>query len=287
MSSKIIFGTANFNQIYGVKKHKVPLKELKKIFEKFKKKKSVKFDTSPNYGNSQKILGEYKKGRVKIFSKIGRTPERISTLKLKKYLRSTFEKTLKNLRVKKIEGVLIQNAQILLSNNGKEIYQFLYELKKQKRIKKIGISIYDFKILKFIIKKYKIDLVQAPFSIANQELVSSGWLKKLKEQKIEIHIRSIFLQGILLTKPELLPKKLKKLTPTWNKWYAWLKKNKVNSLEACIFFVKKFREINGIIIGFDSVQQLDNILKTFQISRNLRFSNLFLKDVKNLNPKTW
>ena len=52
MKNKIILGSANFNQIYGIKKNFIKKKEIKKSFNLALKNNIRMIDTSPLYNKS-------------------------------------------------------------------------------------------------------------------------------------------------------------------------------------------------------------------------------------------
>jgi len=287
MKNKIIIGSANFNQIYGEKKNFIKNKEINKLLNFAKKNKINKIDTSPAYKKSEKIIGLFKKKKFKIISKIHKLPKNIKKKNIKNYIRNSATKSLKNLKVKKLECLLLQNADVLLGKNGNEIYKSIKDIKKQKFTNKIGLSIYDFTILKKIINKFKFDLIQVPFNILDQRLVKKGWLKKLKNKKIEVHVRSIFLQGILLLKNNQLPKKLNYLKKSWIIWEKWLKKNKFDPLQICLSFVLRHKHLDGIIVGQNSLRQFEQILKSKIIKDNFQLPNLKIKNRKLIDPREW
>ena len=195
--------------------------------------------------------------------------------------------SLKNLKIKKFEYLLLHSANSLLGKNGNEIYKAIKNIKTKGITNKIGISIYDFNILDQILKKFKFDLIQAPLNILDQRLVDGGWLKKLKKRKIKVHTRSIFLQGILLLKHNQLPKKLKKLSKSWVIWENWLEKNKLNSLQACVSFVLNQSTLDGVVVGCDSKNQLNQILNIKQMKSNFSIPNLNIKNRKLIDPREW
>ena len=103
---------------------------------------------------------------------------------IKKWLERKTMNSIKNLKIKKLDALLLQNSNSLLSKNGNEIYKSLKDMKIKGLTRKIGISIYNFNTLKEIIKKFKLDLIQAPFNVLDRRLVNKGWLRKLKKNKI-------------------------------------------------------------------------------------------------------
>ena len=70
-------------------------------------------------------------------------------------------------------------------------------------LEKIGASIYSNNEIKYLLKNYKMSIIQLPSNIFDRRLKNLGWEKILKKNKIEIHVRSIFLQGLFLNKKKL------------------------------------------------------------------------------------
>jgi len=138
-----------------------------------------------------------------------------------------------------------------------------------------------------ILKKFKFDLVQAPLNILDRRLIQSGWLKKLKEKKIQVYVRSIFLQGVLLLKHDKLPKKLKQFKKNWKIWENWLKKNKLKPLQACLLFAFNQDQLDGIVMGCNNRSQLNQILKLNCIKSKSVMPNLSIKNKKLIDPRKW
>jgi len=287
MKNKIILGSANFNQIYGIKKNFIKKKEIKKSFNLALKNNIRMIDTSPLYNKSEKIIGLLNNGKFKIISKIPKIPRNIKKKNIKKWVKLKVINSLKNLKIKKFECLLLHNVDSLLSKNGNEIYKNIKNMKTIGLTNKIGISIYDFNILDKILKKFKFDLIQAPFNIFDQRLVTTGWLKKLKKRRIKVYVRSIFLQGILLSKLNQLPEKLKKLNKNLIIWENWLKKNKLKPLQACISFVLNQRQLDGIVVGYNNKNQLNQILKQKKMKSSFSIPNLNIRNHKLIDPRKW
>ena len=287
MKNKIILGSANFDQTYGISKNFIDKIEIKKLLDLASRNKIKVIDTSPTYGKSEKIIGTLNKNRFKVISKIS-----IKIKNRKKNINSWVKKSVKdslhNLKIKNLECSLLQNANSLLGKDGDRIYKSLKNVKKIGLTNKIGISIYDFDILDKILKKFKFDLVQAPFNIVDQRLFKTGWLNILKKKKIEVHARSTFLQGILLLKYNQIPKKLKKFNKSWKIWENWLKKNKLNSLQACLSFVFNQHALDGVVIAHNSKKDLKKNLEIIRKNKSVfTISDLKIKQSKFIDPRKW
>ena len=149
----------------------------------------------------------------------------------------------------------------------------------------MGISVYTKKELDFVLKNYKIDIVNLPVSVANQEFCKKNYLLKLKKKNIEIHVRSIFLQGLLLSNYKFLPKRFKN-NKFFLEWFNWLKINNYNSLEASLGFIKDIKYIKKIIIGVDSHHQLKMIVKAYNKRIRFNFKNFSQSSILR-NPSKW
>ena len=89
----------------------------------------------------------------------------------------------------------MHNADDLLKSGADKLFKQLQILKQQGSISKIGVSIYTGSQLQKVIDRFSIDIVQLPFNILDNRLINSGILNKIYEKGIEIHARSVFLQG--------------------------------------------------------------------------------------------
>lgn len=283
---KLAIGTAQFGFKYGIcnKNGIVKKKEVKRIIEFCKLKKINSIDTAQGYGKSHKVLGLINLKKFQVTTKISVT-KNIGNKNLEEHVVLEINKILKQLNVRRLYAVLIHNTEPLKNKFGNNFYEVLQKLKKKKKIFKIGVSVYTKKELDFVIKNYSIDIVNLPISVANQEFCQKNYLLKLKKKKIEIHARSIFLQGLLLCNQKNLPKKFKS-SKFFLEWFDWLQLNKYNSLEACLGFIKNIKHINKIIIGVDNIYQLKMIVKTYK--KDIRFKFKKFKQTSILKkPSKW
>ena len=279
---KLSIGTAQFGFNYGIcnKKGIVHINEVKKIIKFCKLNKINSIDTAQGYGKSQKILGSLSLKNFQITTKISKFNKKIEN-----NINLEVDKILKELKTKKIYALLVHDVSQLKGIFGSTLFNTLLKLKRKKKINKLGVSVYTRKELEFVIKNYKIDIVNLPISVANQEFCKKGYLSKIKRNKIEIHARSVFLQGLLLTNQHNLPKKFKK-NPFFLQWFKWLKFNNHNPLEASLGFVKNKKYIDKIIIGVDNFDQLKMIVKTYNKNLRFRFKN-FKQSFILRRPSKW
>jgi aryl-alcohol dehydrogenase-like predicted oxidoreductase len=201
----------------------------------------------------------------------------------------TFKKSLETLRQKTLYALLIHNGADLLSADGKSLYDSVVQLKEQGLVEKIGFSAYGESEIDQVTSRYKIDLVQIPLNIFDQRLIQSGTLKRLKELGVEIHARSIFLQGLLLMDTERLPKYFSNLESHVNRYREKLKELSISPLEAAIGFVAQVDEVDVAIVGVDNALHFEEIWAASR--KNITFGTSLkefsLNDASILNPSKW
>ena len=287
INSKLCFGTANFVKNYGINKSEgYSLKKIKKTLFILKQNKIKYIDTAVSYKNVEKNIGKLNLNFFKIYTKIPQTPKKIKNIDLwiRNQIFQSFRKTNKFI----YEGVFLHNPEDLIKNKKKQIYDSLINLKKEKKIKKIGISIYNLDNLKKIIKEFKIDIVQIPYNLFDSGRKKKKLLKILKNNKIEIHVRSIFLQGVLLMNSNKLPLYFRKWKNKFIKFENWCLKNKVSKIQACLNAVLEDKMFNRILISAENEKQLFEIFDA--INKRIKKDypkKLQSNEKKLIDPRLW
>ena len=278
---KFILGSAQLGFKYGLKKKKINDKELDKIHEILKKNLLSTFDTAINYGNSQKRIGNLKI-KKKIITKI-KLPKN-NRINFKNWYDKVLLNTLDDLKTKKIYALLIHNTSDI-SRKNPELLNAVLKSKREKLVSKVGISVYDLKEVNDVLKFWKPDIIQIPLNIFDQRFLKKNFLKKLKNQNIEIHVRSCFLNGALLK--DKLNKGNLKSRDLFKKFINWCEKKKISQLTACLHFIKKIKYIDGVVVGFDNSKQLKEIMYSFKKKLVLVPNDFANNERKLIDPRKW
>jgi len=284
---KICIGSANFGSFYGYKNSKIKKKEISKIFKYLKQKKINYIDTAINYRNSEKIIGKYNKN-FQIITKIPDVPK--SEKNPKKWIEKKILKSLKNLKSKKLYGVLFHHPPYKYTRkNFLLIIKYLEYLRRKKIIKKIGISVYSIDQIKRSFSIYQFQIVQFQMSVLDQKIYKSKLIKTLKKNNVEIHVRSIFLQGMLLSEIKNIPEKFNFLKKKIKFFENWVERKKITRLEACLRFAIYSDFVDKIIIGTNNYLQLKETISVIQKIKNKIYLPNELKELKSsiLNPTNW
>ena len=130
--------------------------------------------------------------------------------------------------------------------------------------------------------------MQAPLNIIDRRLVESGWLSRLHSEEIEIHTRSVFLQGLLLMPRNKIPKIFDRWSAVWDQWSLALEKNNLSATEVCLLYPLSLPEIDHIVVGVDNVDQLSNIIEKSKSQQSqIDWSFMISEDQSLINPTNW
>ncbi|RRD27109.1 aldo/keto reductase [Fusobacterium canifelinum] len=286
---KLCLGTVQFGLNYGIENKQIEINEIDKILTTALKKGITILDTAQNYGNSEKLIGNFKeRERFRIISKISSTSLKDATSL--EELKELLKKSLNNLKISCLDGLLLHKPEDL--NNELFLYN-LITLKKEGYFLNLGISIYStdeaIRALEFENIKY----IQIPYNILDTRLDKVDFFNKAKEKNKILFARSIFLQGTLLKEHSKYPYFLNEL----KKFDRIIKDESVKlrstKLEFLINFIKSNKKIDYIVIGIDSLENLLEIINAYNYEglENYNYEK-FRDQFKNiseniLNPSLW
>jgi aryl-alcohol dehydrogenase-like predicted oxidoreductase len=289
---KLGLGTVQFGTDYGISNQlgQTTPAEVGRILE-FAASNGISYlDTAPAYGNSELVLG-------KIFEPIH--PFRIITKTQKigksqitaddvRFSLDVFRKSLDLLQQRSVYGLLVHHHDDLLNEGGERLMAGLESLKERKLVEKIGVSVYNRQDIDRILAKYSIDLIQIPLNVFDQRLLEDAYLQDLKSKGIEIHVRSVFLQGILLMSEIELPDYLAGLAPYLHRYHQENKKLGISSLQAAIGFVDRLAEVDTILVGVNNLHQLTEIVNALICKFDTSYLQEFaIKNEALINPVLW
>lgn len=284
---KLALGTVQFGLNYGVANTsgKITEQECRKILKIAYDSGVDTLDTAVAYGNSEEVLGKLGIRDFNIISKIPPFPT--DRREIYHWIRNTFNQTLKNLNTECLKGILLHRPLELLEQNGEQAYASLLALKSENKVEKIGVSISQPSDLDRLWGKFPIDIVQAPMNLLDQRLCHSGWLRRLADADVEVHIRSVFLQGLLLMPAAKRPAYFNSWRNVLDRYDNWLKEQKASPLESCLSFLKSFDHISKVIVGVTSAHEMKQIISAMQVEKKNIAVDFSCDDVALINPANW
>lgn len=286
-SDKLVLGGAQFGMSYGVTNaNGTPTEQsLHDLLDSARDAGIGMIDTAPAYGESEIVLGRLGAGQS--FDFITKTLASGNSPDVD-FMVSQFHRSLSRLRKQKIYGLLFHNADILTSHAGTILFDAARQLKDVGRVEKLGVSVYNADQIDTLLAKYEIDLVQLPINLLDKRLVVSGALDRLKNRGVEVHARSAFLQGVLLSIPDELPQRVAKLRPYIERFRERLGELALSPLQACLGFLDSLESIDRIVVGITTTSELTEILLAMEnLAPCDNFRDLAIDDPSLIDPRLW
>jgi aryl-alcohol dehydrogenase-like predicted oxidoreductase len=297
--SEITLGTAQFGSKYGIsnKTGKISDFESEKILNDAVKSGITTFDTAPNYGTSQQVLGNYfAKSHFPrtVITKIPKIETKSNNSKFEDVfyeVKAILKNSKKSLN-DEIQICLLHDPKDIHSNDG-FVVDSLIRLKKDGIIKMIGVSTYSPEDVNDFLNIQQFDTIELPVNIFDTRLIKNGLIQKLNEFKKTIFARSVFLQGLFFIPANELPVNLKFAKHELVKLQKLSNKFQISILDIVFGFVHQIDEISSIILGVENSSQLNHnlrLLKSKPLSDELLqsldndFSNI---SEKLINPTYW
>lgn len=285
--NRLALGTVQFGLPYGIANQagQVSRPEARKMLRLAAAKGIDTLDTAIAYGESEICLGEVGCQNFKLVTKLPAVPDNCSDIA--NWINEQVLASLGRLGVNSVYGLLLHRSEQLLGRDGKVIFKALQNLKETGSVEKTGVSIYAPGELEALTSQYHFDLVQAPFNIIDRRLSTSGWLQRLKQEGVEIHTRSAFLQGLLLMPRSAIPGKFMPWAGILGKWHDWLECHSFAAVKASLAYPLSFPEIDRVVIGADSKNQLEQIIGAALGGIPEEFPDLHSEDENLINPAYW
>ena len=279
---KFGIGTAQFIDNYGYMKKKI---NLDNYFETLNKSKIDLIDTAQVYGRAQKIIGKHLFVKKKIVTKISSLKFILKKNKLDFFKRS-LEKSLTELKRDQIYGLLFHDEKDIIQND--KFYNYIDKLKKNKIIKKFGYSTYNIYKKKDYEEHYNFDLIQAPFNLFDVNSEKIKILKKIKKTK-EIHIRSVFLQGLVLNEKKTSNNYYKEITDKVEIIDKIIKKKKFKDrYQYILSMISNLKISDYCLIGCLNENEIIK-LNQFKLKKTnfIDLLKLQIQDKKTLDLRNW
>jgi len=279
--AKLCLGTVQFGMKYGINNTLgQPAKtDVFEILDMAYANGIQTIDTACAYGSAENILGEYFEHRknadsFQIISKLRPNVIEENAADIHNILRREFLGTLQRLRVERINGYLLHTPQYIYNE---KLLEELRKLKREGLVEHIGVSIYDLQEGYAALEAEEIDYIQLPYSILDQRGIQSGFIQEAKEHGVTIFTRSAFLQGLFMMDKKDIPEYLKHGIPYLDAFERLRKKYSVNKVTALLQFVGQEKDIDYLVFGVDTKEQLAQDINAFY---NQDVPEAFLEELK-------
>ncbi|MGZ9276390.1 MAG: aldo/keto reductase [Candidatus Limnocylindrales bacterium] len=290
---RIGLGTAQFGFDYGVSNRtgQVPAAEVGRILALAASEGVRTIDTAAAYGGAEARFGELlaTDHPFSIVTKIPPCPAGLEgAAAIERWAHESVTASLTRLRASRLHGLLAHRATDLLGPEGDDIWRALEGLRQRGVVDVIGASIYSAQDLAALLERFPLRLVQLPVNVFDQRLVHDGHLARLKVLDIEVHARSVFLQGVLLMDPDDLPPHLVTARKPLAAFRAAAAAVGRTPLQAAIGYVQGLAEVDTAVVGVTTSEELAEILAANAAAwPSDWFAPFALDDAAILDPSRW
>jgi len=258
--NRIVLGGAQLGLPYGILNGGETLsrEEVARILDTAVDRGIDSIDTAIAYGQSESIIGETSQNRFNIISKLPPLPVDISNVS--EWVHSQVRGSLSRMKCPSLDALLLHRPQDLTGAQGAELYAAIGSLMAEKMIHRFGVSIYSPDDLKGIIDTFEIHVVQAPLNVFDRRIL--GVTDQLSALNIEVHVRSVFLQGVLIASPQDRPHRFEPWSEHFALFDEWVRCSGVSAMACCIGFALQQPGIAKLVIGTTSAESLDEIMNS-------------------------
>ena len=283
--NRIVLGGAQLGLPYGILNGGETLsrEEVARILDTAVGHGIDSIDTAIAYGQSESVIGETAQNRFNIISKLPPLPLGVSNVS--EWVHTQVDGSLARLNCKSLDALLLHHPQDLVGQHGAELYAAISSLKIKKIIHRFGISIYAPDELDGIIGKFDIDVVQAPLNVFDRRILEV--IDQLTARSIEVHVRSVFLQGVLIASPKDRPQRFQPWSEHFAQFDTWVHSTGLSAMACCLGFALQQPGVAKLVIGTTSAESLAEIMNSvpniyLEVPADLRSSSEQLID-----PRIW
>lgn len=288
-------GAAQFGMAYGISNRdgQTPPAEVAAILRYAGDAGLAVIDTAHGYGQSETVLGGALPAGTafRIVTKTPAFPARPVRQVDAEQLERSFLASLAKLGQRSVAGLLVHGADDLIAPGGERLHAKLLQLKARGLVGKIGASVSSGEQIDALLERCEIDLVQLPVNVLDRRLIESGRIARLQRRGVEVHARSIFLQGLLLMAPDDAPPYFEPLRPLLRRYHECRREQGLTPEEAACCFIAGVPGIDQVIVGVNRLDQLvQNVAafrKTYAPETRRLLDGFSIDNPRFLDPALW
>lgn len=285
--TQLILGTAQFGAGYGItnNKRRIDDQSVIEIVDTALARGISLFDTATDYGDSQDRLGALAEQTTTAsfitkfsLAETGEPPT----------AESLYEESMRRLRVEKLAGLLFHKVADLSDERSLLAFDVVRRARDAGIIDRVGVSIYDKSDLNRVLTAFPdLDILQIPGSIVDRRLLDDDDVHALSARGVEIHVRSVFLQGLLLADPSAFDERFVALSPVVASLRSHALETGVELLELLLSFVRDYPIVDAVLVGATSVAEIGAIADAWGAPSGPLFDMAPALPLEVIDPRRW
>lgn len=285
--SRFILGTVQFGLAYGVSNvgGKVLESEAARILDVARGHGIALLDCAAAYGDAEEVLARLN-ARGRGFGLITKT-QPLSQAGSVEAVLARAERSITLLGAP-LDTLMVHHARDLAGDAGAQLWRGITAFKSSGLVRRTGISAYHADDPLALAQRFSPDVMQVPVSILDQRLVRDGTLATLAARGVEVHARSIFLQGAIFLEPSRLPARLSHCAAALEAFHNRLSGLGLSPLAAALSFIQKVPGVGRIVVGVTSASELDDLAhEAAKDAAITDWSGFAIDDPILLDPSRW
>lgn len=291
MGPVLALGTAQFGMAYGATNTvgQVDEGEVARILELAAASGVTMIDTATLYRSAEAVLGRALPASH-AFRIVTKSPAFGGGPIMPQHVaetRAALEQSLERLNIDSVYALLVHHAEDLLCPGGDLLMAGLDLWRAEGLTEKIGVSVYSGREAIEIAGRYDIDVVQLPLNILDQRSLMDGTMDHLSDAGIELHVRSIFLQGVAVEPARRLPDYFSRFSGDLDRLATAAEG--FGRVAFALGFIRQVRSADAAIVGVSSRRELQEVLDAWMFAANISadFSALRAEDEELISPMRW
>lgn len=236
----------------------VPVEEVRRILRISRDLGIDLIDTAAAYGTAESVIGELlaqDESGFKLVTKIAPLAAEPAEV-LESFYRSTSQ-----LGTETLYGLLVHDFPRFTAK--RENWDVLRGLRTGGRVRKIGFSVYYPRQVDWLIEReFDFDIVQLPYNVLDQRF--ADFLPLLKARGVEVHVRSVFLQGLFFVPENELESHFIPVAGKLKRLKALAQANDVPLAALPLSFALSAPEVAKVVIGVDDARGLREDIDTLR-----------------------
>ena len=294
--SRLVLGTAQWGMDYGVANEtgRPSRAEISRIVEVAESKGVRTLDTARAYGSSEETIGAVLGARdqFQVVTKLSHDLDagEPTVAEAAARVQASIDASRVALRRDCLDVVLLHRESHRRLHSG-AIWEFLLRARDAGRVSRVGISAESPQAAITALEAPGAEVIQVAASLLDRRLEAAGFFKRAEELGIEIHVRSVFVQGLAHLPVEKLPGKLSGIAPVLSRLDSWCYPQRRGEL-----FLQYAYLAYGprLVLGCETSEQLLQNLTSLERAQTLTVTKLEelraiaqTEDARLVDPASW
>ena len=283
VTMELALGTVQFGLAYGIagRNTPVPEVEVRSLLAQAWEQGISLLDTAAAYGDIEaRLVGLMGARAFRVVTKIPSLPPGLSSTEVRAWASGALAQAHQHLG-DALSTVMLHRADDLLGPSAEALWEACSTFGARHRVQ-LGVSCYDPGTLSAVRARFPVVVAQLPGNALDQRLAGQPLLPE-----VTIHLRSAFLQGLLLMPLAQAQARLPVAAPALARWHAWCQARQLPPLAAALGVVKGLPGVSHCVVGVDHGPQLAEISVAWQTAPALLALDLATADPSIIDPRLW